>query len=593
MKISLPILKYLMILIFAMPIFCWGEILPVQVKFEGVQNVEIIESLQFASELERLANRRPLSSLALKNQAEGDVENLIKVLHGFAYYDAKINLVIENSGSAQIATYMVETGPQYPLADFRILNESLEISSFPFDSISLDQLGIVLGALALPKTIVTAEELLLEMAADKGYPQFAILRHELIADQQKKVLTVILHVDSGPLIYFGKTTILGHSTVAEDFLTNKVAWSEGERFNLQDIAKTQTDLERSGLFSSVSITYQSPEEGEVFLPLEIQLIENKHRTVGGGVSYTTQRGPGMLMEWEHRNVGGMGQRINFQGNIWKDTQEAKFTYLLPDFGQLDQNLIWQAALEHENLEGYSESSISLSGLIDRKISANLKISYGLEYKSIRVRHSDDNGDFNLLKIPLQLRWSTANSLLDPTDGHSLNLKVSPTLQILSPYFAYCPATLAGTYYLPLTDDHRVVFAAKATIGSIFGASRHDIPPSERFYAGGENSLRGYRYQTVSPLNKNKPIGGRSLMTLSLEARFRLSEKIGLVGFYEVGNVYGGQIPQFNHKQLQSVGVGLRYHTPIGPIRLDVAMPLNPRKGIDSPYQIYMSIGQSF
>ncbi|MBA2727289.1 MAG: outer membrane protein assembly factor [Parachlamydiaceae bacterium] len=593
MKISLPLFALVTICVFNTPMFSNADDQPIEVKFNGIEDKNLLEALHDCSQLERLANRGPTSPLALKRRAEDDIDTLIKTLHEEAYYNAKIELEMDSEATAPNISYIVDLGPQYPLEDFRIVDESTEKSTFPFDSICLEELGVTLGAFAYPKTIFLAEECLVNLAATKGYPQFVILRHEIIADQKKKNISVILHVDSGPMTYFGPTTISGHSSINEEFLKNKIAWEEGDSFNLEDISKTQANLERSGLFSSATISYQPPEPGETSLPMELQLIEAKHRTIAAGVSYTTQRGPGLLMEWEHRNVMGLGRRVNIQGNLWKDTQEVKVSYVLPDFGQLDQNLIWQAALEHEHLDGYEEKSLSLIGLIDRKISCQLKISYGLGFKSMEITGSDNDGSFNLLSVPLQLRWSTANSLLDPTEGHSINCKIAPTLALTSPHFAYFPTTLTGMSYHPLTSDHRVVFAAKATVGSIFGASEKKIPASERFYAGGENSLRGYRYQTVSPLRHDKPKGGQSLMTLSLEGRFRLSEKIGLVGFYDVGNVYESSIPQFNHKQLQSVGVGLRYHTPIGPIRLDVAVPLNPRKGIDSKYQIYMSIGQSF
>lgn len=565
-----------------------------EVVYSGIEEGKVKEALEATSQLQQYTSRIPISQTALKRRAEADIDNLIKTLHALAYYSAKIELSIDTATQPTIVNFKVDTGPIYPLVDFKIHNVGTTEASFPFEAIVLTDLGIKLGAPAYPKQILVAEELLLKSAADKGFPQFSIVNREVIADLEKNELSVILYVDSGVHAYFGQTTISGHSTVKEEFLRKKIAWQEGSSFNIQDIAKTQEALEKSGLFSSATISYLPPRPGEVGVPIEVQLIEAKQRSIAAGLSYTTQRGVGLGMEWEHRNMFGMGQRLNASTNIWEKSQEAKFSYLLPDFGQVDQNLIWQGALEHEVMKGYTESSLSLQGIIERKVSNQLKISYGLGYKSIMTTHSDNNGSFHLLRMPLQLRWSTANSLLDPTTGHSVNLKITPTAQIVSPHFIYCPTTLTGSYYHPLTEDQRVVFAIKGSVGSIMGAPRHEIPPSERFYAGGENSLRGYCYQTVSPLDsEGKPIGGRSLMTLSLETRFRLTDTIGLVGFYDVGNVYNSPVPQFNHKQLQSVGVGVRYHTPVGPIRVDLAVPLDRRKNLDNSFQIYMSIGQSF
>jgi translocation and assembly module TamA len=468
------------------------------------------------------------------------------------------------------------------------------ICTFPFSSIELHALGVAVGAPAYPETILTAEELLIKMAAEKGYPHFRIIERHVIADQHEKNLSVTLDVDSGPLTTFGCTSITGNSSVDEDFIRNKIAWQEGADYSLEDIVKTRRALERTGLFSSTSITYRESEEGQTEMPMEIELIEAKHRTVAAGLGYNTQRGVGGTAEWEHRNIRGKGERVNVQASYWSDAQRLKGYYVLPDFGKVDQSLLWQASLEHEKTKGYSDSSLGLSGQIDSKINSELRVAYGLAYKSIFTTNSDNNRNFNLLKVPLHIRWSNANSLLDPTMGGTVNLKIAPTVQIFRPQFGYCPTNLTTTYYQPFTEDQRFVLATKFSIGSIFGSKLERIPPSERLYAGGDNNLRGYRYQTVSPLDKdNKPIGGRSLMILSLEGRVRINETFGIVAFYEAGNVYKSSFPQLGHKQLQTVGAGLRYHTPVGPIRFDVAVPLNPRKGLDSNYQIYMSIGQSF
>ena len=192
------------------------------------------------------------------------------------------------------------------------------------------------------------------------------------------------------------------------------------------------------------------------------------------------------------------------------------------------------------------------------------------------------------------RWSTANSLLDPTKGRTLFLRIVPTTQIVNPKVSYVINTITGIIYKPLTESKNIVLAAKGSLGSIWGSSDIRIPPPERFYIGSESTLRGYNYMTVSPLDENnKPIGGRSMMVFTLETRYRFNEEFGAVAFYEIGNAFMDIIPQFTKKQRQSIGGGLRYHTPVGPLRFDVAFPLNRRPGIDRAFQFYFSIGQSF
>lgn len=195
---------------------------------------------------------------------------------------------------------------------------------------------------------------------------------------------------------------------------------------------------------------------------------------------------------------------------------------------------------------------------------------------------------------MQLMWTKTNSLLDPTSGNMVHFKTIPTLQTLGSFFSYTTHLLTTAAYQPLDAKHRFVLAGKASFGSIWGASKHAIPPSERLYAGSDTLLRGYRYLTVSPIGfDHKPIGGRSMMVYSLELRMRVYDPFGVVAFYDIGNVYGQSVPQFDHKQLQSAGIGLRYYTPVGPLRLDIAFPFNPRAHLDNSFQIYFSIGQAF
>lgn len=566
------------------------------VAIKGTQDTAILAPLESASKLLRLTSRPPQSTIALKRRAEADVSTFIKVLQGMAYYHPQVDLQIDTSTSPVSITFTVNTGPIYPLADFRLRpgdNESHD-EGFCLKEITLQDLGLTLGEPAYPQSIIKAETTLLHIMAEKGYPLAFIAKRDVIANEQQKDVHVTLYVHSGSKATFGTTTVSGTSTVKEEFFKNKITWHEGEAFDVQKVTETQEALENSGLFRSVTITHGQEIASSSSLPMEIQVVDAKQRSIGAGAGYTTQQGLGATFEWDHRNVRGLGERVSLHANVWKNTQEAKISYMLPDFGQKGQKLTWQAGIDHEKIKAYTKTSWQLSGTIDKEVHEGLHLSYGGMYESIVTSRSDNNGIFHLLKAPVHLRWSTADSLLNPTTGHTINFKMAPTLQLASPQFVYCPTTWTTTFYKPLTEDRKLIIAGKATLGSIFGASRHAIPPSERFYAGNENTLRGYKYLTVSPLDhKNEPIGGKSIAVGSIELRAKLTDKLEGVGFYEIGNVYSGSTPQLNSKQLQSAGAGLRYHTPVGPIRFDVAFPLNRRKGIDSSVQVYMSIGQSF
>jgi translocation and assembly module TamA len=564
-----------------------------EVRMEGELNEEALKLIRSVSQLEILKGTAPATLIGLKRRAEEDIPNIVKALHSLGYYEAEARFEIQDKGA--VVLVFVEKGPLYTLSEFKIeYVQNGHPLECPHQKITLKDIGIKLGDVALPKTILDAEDSLLDRLNLMGYAFATIEKREVLADQKADHVIVLIKVNTGPLAYFGPITISGRERVLEDFFYKKIQWQEGDLYDPRKVQKMQEALEFAGLFRSVNITHAEKTKEDNTLPIHISVVEAKQHSIGLGVNYTTELGPGITAEWEDRNIAGMGQKLSFRLDLWKIRQEGTLTYLIPDFLRPNQNLIWQLDYHHDQIKSFTDSTFSFSGVIERKLSEHLRVSYGGMYKHIHSENSSNNGTFDLIQAPLQLRWSNANSLLDPNEGGSVTLKSIPSLQFLSPQFAYCVNLFTGTYYQALTKDKRHVLATKLMLGSIVGASKHDIPPPERFYAGSESMLRGYKYMTVSPLGcHNKPLGGRSLFIYSLELRNRVGENFGWTAFYEIGNVYANPYPDFKGGMLQSAGVGLSYYTPVGPLRADIAFPLNPRRHLDGPFQIYFSIGQSF
>lgn len=582
--------------IFICVAFCWlcsSALWSYDVIFEGVKDPELLQLVQTASQLEKLKESPPATLLGLKRRAESDMANIIQALHSQAYYGAQVNFSTDPHRSLVIVH--IQPGPIYPFAAFNIhyLQNGEEISENKLPCrISLEELTVRLGAAALPETVLTAEDTLLDKLNLAGFAFASIKQREAFADQQAKNVLVRITVETGPLSYFGPLKITGLERVKENFFYKKLRWCQGNLYHPQAIEKTQEALELSGLFRSVNITHaEEPVDGNL-IPIEISVLEGKQRSIGFGLNYMTSLGPGFTGEWEDRNLLGEGQKLSIRTDIWQKLQEGRITYLIPDFGRQDQNLIWIIDHPHLQTKSFTKIATSFSGTIERKINEHLRISYGGMYERLHSQRSAFNGVFNLLKAPCQLRWDNSDSILEPTRGGTLQLKFIPSFHIFHPQFAYCINTFTGTIYQALTEDKRHVFAAKLTLGSILGTNKHEIPPPERFYAGSESTLRGYRYLTVSPLRHNKPLGGRSMFIYSLELRNRIGKNFGLTFFYDIGNVYSEPYPNFKKGVLQSVGLGIRYYTPIGPLRLDLAFPLNKRH-LDNSFEAYFSIGQSF
>ena len=565
-----------------------------EVRFEGVSDPIALTLIRSVSQLEKLKETPPPTITGLKRRTDDDLSNIVQALHSLAYYNSRVEYAIENEGS--LVVVKVNLGPIYPLVDFQIHTKQhgVEWSEQCEHFLSLDDLKVTLGEPALPETILNAEDLLLEQLNLMGYAFALIEKREVLVNQSEKTVTVILNVDVGPITYFGPIQISGLERVKESFFYKNLFWRCRELYDPRKIEKTREALELSGLFRSVNITQAEEPPKDHLLPLDITVIEAKQRSMGLGLNYATDLGPGVTAEWEDRNILGEGQKLSFRSDIWQKLQTVSLTYLIPNFGHRHQNLIWLLDYNHEKIRAFTESTFALSATIERQLTERLRFSYGVMYKLINSERSDLNGTFDLIKFPLHVKWSNADHLLDPTKGFTFNLKIVPSFQVLGHSFGYSINTFTTSFYQSLRADNRHIFAAKLMLGSIIGASKHEIPPPERFLAGSENALRGYSYLTVSPLGRDhKPIGGRSLLIYSLESRHRIGKDFGGVFFYEIGNVFRNSFPRLNGPFLQSIGIGLRYYTPLGPIGLDIAVPLNRRRHIDGPFQVYFSIGQNF
>lgn len=576
-----------------------------EVVFEGIYNEHLLSLLKSASQLETLQNSPPSTLLGLQRRAENDIKNFVKVLHSQAYYNARVNVDFEFESLPAKVFILIETGEVYPLRTLEIVPDFKAQKSYFCSGLTSESLGISLNEPATTLAILNAEYTLEKALSSKGYPYGRVSKRKVIADQEDKSITATLFVDSGPLCHFGDVLVYGNTGVRNQYFKKHLLWKKGDIFSPYKIKATQKELELSGLFSSVSVTIPetAPSNGE--LPIKIDVREGKPRTIGLGLSYETERGIGASFNWAHRNFNGLGDRVGVKSSFWSDKQFGEISYIQPDFGMRCQDLVWSADYLRELDEGYHSKAFSLSGILKKEQNKYLRYSYGLMYKYLidtdiheKKNHQSQKTDdetFNLLKFPISFYWNHSNSILNPTEGYRLKMSAIPSYKFIGSQVFYSINLLNASYYFSLDKMERHLIAIQGTFGSIPGPKKTEIPRSELFDAGTDTLLRGYRYKTVSPLdNEYKPTGGRSMMIYSFEYRYRFNKEFGSVLFYDFGNVYASRIPQFNKKILQSAGVGLRYFTPVGPIRFDLAFPLNPRKHVDkSSYQFYLSIGQTF
>jgi translocation and assembly module TamA len=600
-----PFLRYFIFLSLS-PLVIFAAGISYDVEFHGVHNPTALKTIKSVSQLVTLKKHSPVSVNALRYRAESDVPNILKALHAYGYYEATVDLRFhEYAGEMRVAVH-IYPGPIYKIEEYAIrlfekspelpalfTQENREEETSLCPRVELETIGIVLGKPALAKKILDAELKLMEVLAECGYPLAHIERRTILVDGETKGVRTHIDIITGPLSHFGPVTIQGLRETKARFIKQKIAWKEGQIYDARSVEETQKNLIDSGLFRSALVTHEEEVDEEALLPMKIEVTESKHKSISVGASYQTVFGPGITFGWENRNLGGMGRKLSLQGDITKISHAGTATLLVPNFRRVGQDFVSQAVAMRESITAYVQRSYNVVSRVERKIGERIRISGGARVERLFVTESVANGEFSLLEVPLYCRWSTANDLLNPTTGATLQYRAIPAVHLNQGADPYFIQELSCSHYYPFDQNHAVTFAEQVTLGIILSNHLGAVPIPKRFLGGSEEDLRGYRYKTVSPLIGDKPEGGRSAIYYTAELRFRVSQTIGLVPFFDLGNVYTTQLPKCTGRWFKSVGLGVRYFSFIGPLRLDIGFPLDRRKKLDSVYRLLVSIGQIF
>lgn len=585
-------------ILLALPCTIWGASIPYSVRIEGLDDGRALRELRASSQLMALQKKPPSSINSLRFRAESDIPELIKIMHAHGFLEAEIDVQFDKGANDYLVILLVKPGPLYRVADYQIsliekVGETEQLAP-ECRRLQLDDIGISLGDPLETKTILESELAALEILSECGYPLAQIKNREIVADGKTKQVKIELTIEIGPLAYFGPTTIEGNGSVRACLIEQQIQWCENQRFDSCLIEGTEKALLDTGLFTSAYITHPKTLNQNDQLPIKIELAEAKHKSISAGVSYQTTFGPGATFGWENRNISGLGRRFSFQANVAQRSHSGIISYLIPNFRGVGRNLTFEAQAAHESIRPYRMQSYSFLNRFDRPVEECFYFSVSGQVEYLIVSGSVDNGNFLLVETPLYLRWTNVDDFLNPISGVRFEYRGVPAINIKKASEFYYSQVFTFSSYFNLWRGDFLILAQKLTVGTIFSNGLDAVPVPKRFFGGSEENLRGYRYYTVSPLKKHdKPIGGRSEIFYTIEPRFRFTNCFGLVPFFDIGNVYLKEWPTFKGKWRKSVGIGFRYFSIIGPLRLDVAFPLNRREEIDPHWWVFVSLGQSF
>jgi translocation and assembly module TamA len=272
--------------------------------------------------------------------------------------------------------------------------------------------------------------------------------------------------------------------------------------------------------------------------------------------------------------------------------DLKGVVLKPDYATRGQSLTMTLEGLKESVTAYNRTALLAAGLISRPITTHLTFGYGLGFITEGVSQEGLSRNYVLAQLPITLTYDSTDNVLEPTHGLRFNVAFTPTKPVSGGAGVFVIAQTSGSTYIPVELGARGILALRALVGSIQGASQFQVPPDQRFYAGGSATVRGFTYQTIGPLfPDDNPAGGTAIDAGTIEFRQRIGKNFGIVPFFDAGQVSAYSAP-FTGTLREGAGIGARYYTGIGPIRADVAFPLNRTPG-SSAFALYIGLGEAF
>ena len=566
--------------------------------------------LRSSSNLVNLRDSSPVGPFALVLRATDDAARMKTVLGSFGYYDAAVDVRILNRAlddpglpdaiAAAPATPAPVTVTFRPGRQYHLRHVVLTGDVAPEARNALQLHG---GEPALAADVLAAQGRMLAALQDSGHPLARVDTPAATLVPGEGGLDVSYHIMSGPRADLGTITLSGLGRVNESYVQRRLLVRPGELYDPARIEQARQDLVNTGVFSTVHITAADRLAPDGTVPLLVETTERKRHTVGATAAFSTDLGASAGVTFEYRNVFGNAEKLNLGaavtqlGGTASRGQGYNVTASLtkPDWLVRGQSITGNLQAIKENLDAYDRTAFIAGVAVSRKFSDIYTASAGLTATQERVLQEGVSRDYTLLAVPLGFQVDTTgpDGLLNPTRGFRVAATATPTQSLTGTTSTYTTLQVIGSTYVNLAAPGRSVLALRGTVGSIQGAGTFDVPPDQRFYAGGSATVRGYKYQSVGPLFPNdlRPTGGVSLGAATVEFRQRFGGSFGAAVFVDTAAVSNNAAP-FSDKLRTGVGVGARYYTAIGPIRLDVALPLQRRRGDDS-FELYIGIGEAF
>jgi translocation and assembly module TamA len=607
---------------------------PYQVNLASVGNDDIDQTLKATSDLLALRSSAPVSPFGLIARARSDTDRLKTALESFGYYESHVIININGlllsdpglgdaltalpSGSSAKVAVSFTLGTLYHLRRIEIEGE------VPPPINARETLGLNTGQPAVASAVLAGGARLLSALQEQGYAFAQVDSPVAYEAADAPVLDLSFQVVAGHKVNIGDIHVEGLQRVHERLVRGRLLLHTGDLYKPSAIEAARRDLLGLNVFGQVSVQVGSKPDESGGVPITFKIRERLRHAISVSAAYSSDLGGSGGVTWTDRNVFGNAEQLSISAQIINlggaDTTgtgyDTSVKYLIPEFMHRDQSLQFAVSAIKQQLQAYDQTAKTASATLSRKLSSIWTVNAGVSttdeqiLQVINASPSASGGfvadapvkfNYTLIALPFSVVYDSTNlptALEDPTHGFRGSFSLTPTLAIGHPNATFLISQLkVATYYdlhnLFPVEPGRSVIAVRALVGLAQGAGEFSLPPDQRFYAGGTSTIRGYGYQLVGPTfpNTRNPTGGTAIAATGVEFRQRLYSNWGVVAFMDAGQVSASVKPLPDDTRF-GTGAGMRYYTPIGPIRFDVAVPVGRRAGEDS-FEVYIGLGQAF
>lgn len=535
--------------------------------------------------------------------AQADYRRILSALYEEGHFGPVVSIRIDGREAATLSPFE---------APSRVSTLRVEVTPGPRFRFGRAELAPLPSGAAPPESFRTGERArlsVLRSAArdgvgawrDEGHAKAELAEQRIVAVQPEARLDASLRLAPGPRLRFGRVVVSGNESVSEARIRRIAGLPEGAVFDPEELDNSAKRLRRTGTFSSVALTEAERPNPDGTLDILLRVQEEKPRRIGFGAELSSDEGGVVTAYWLHRNLLGGAERFEVDAEIsgigtgaaddGEDYRlEARFRR--PAVLDSDTDLFLGGGLESIDDPLFeSDQGMLLAGFI-RNFSDEFEGSAAIGYRYASTRDDLGEREFSQLILPVTATFDRRDDTLNPTEGYYLDGEAMPFVG-LNDTASGVRLTGDARIYRALGENDRVVLAGRLQMGSVLGPDITETMPDDLFYLGGGGTVRGQDYQSLGvTLPGGERVGGRSYVALSAEVRARLRGAFGLVGFYDTGFVSEESFPNGDSERQGGAGIGLRYDTGIGPLRVDLAVPTTGPKAGEDIY-FYIGIGQAF